>query len=296
MSKQANTDSLLKADAENTTAWANMANEGNVKNVPMGPNSSPATYKAKTYLPNASKWANNQKKLEEEASAARSNVSNSLSQSNLNDIERNKRSYDRYRERMGLSPRPNKTPSRELRRRSAEKRRTRHRRSRSPSSRRSQSPKRRYGVGRKYVPAIEPGSRRKRSGSPKRHRRRSPSPRRRSPSPRRRSPSPRRRSPSPRRRSPSVNEFGRNMTRNYRRKQSPSRHRRRYSRNTSPIRYTVTQNGRTVNEFGRNMHQGYSSRRAVGPRFFNEKTKTYKRPIHVFNEKTKTYQPANWNV
>jgi hypothetical protein len=86
------------------------------------------------------------------------------------------------------------------------------------------------------------------------------------------------------------------MTRNYRRKQSPSRHRRHYSRNTSPIRYTVTQNGRTVNEFGRNMHQGYSSRRAVGPRFFNEKTKTYKRPIHVFNEKTKTYQPANWNV
>lgn len=62
MSKQSNSDSLLKADAENTTAWANMANEGNVKNVPMGPNSSPATYKAKTYLPNASKWANNQKK------------------------------------------------------------------------------------------------------------------------------------------------------------------------------------------------------------------------------------------
>jgi hypothetical protein len=92
-----------------------------------------------------------------------------------------------------------------------------------------------------------------------------------------------------------VNEFGRNMTRNYRRHRSPSR-RRRGSRNASPLRYTVAPNGRTVNEFGRDVPRAPTRRGPTGPRFYNAKSRTYKRPIHVFDEKTKTYQPANWNV
>jgi len=260
--------SLMKKQAENTTSWANMANEENAKKALMSPNSAPATYKAKTYLPDASKWAEKQATIEEEASAERAQTPNSISESNMEDIERNKRSYDRYRDRMGLPPRANKTPSRERRRRSDERRRTARRQSprrRSPSPRysrrqsprrRSPSPTRRYGVGRRYVAAPGFGSRR-----------RSPSPRRRSPSPRRRSPSPRRRSPSPRRRSPSPRRRG-----------------------SSPLRYTVANNGRTVNEFGRDVP---ARRPAQGPRF---NTRRQRRPVHVFDEKTKTYKPANWNV
>ncbi len=288
MSKAKNLEegvALMKKQAENTRSWANMMNEENAKALPMGPSSAPATYQSKTYLPGAANWAAKQETIAEEASAERAETPTPQRNSNIEDIERNKRSYDRYRERMGLPPRPNKTPSRERRRRNAEKARTaRRRRSpsprrrspsprrRSPSPRRrSRSPVRRYGVGRRYVAAPGFGSRR-----------RSPSPRRRSPSPRRRSPSPR----YSRRRSPSVNEFGRNMTRNYRpRRQSP-----RGSRNASPLRYTVTEDGRTVNEFGRDIPARPSAR---GSRF---NTRRQRRPIHVFDEKTQTYKPANWNI
>ncbi len=259
---------IMENQAGNTSRWANMANE----DVPMGPSSGAATYKAKTYLPGASSWAAKQASIEKEASAERAMTPNSISESNMENIERSKRSYNRYRERMGLPPRANKTPSRERRRRNYEKRRTARRQSprrRSPRrqsprrqspSRRSQSPrrrsrspthKRRYGVGRRYVAA--PGY------------------------------ESRRRSRSPRRRSPSVNEFGRNMTRNY----GP---RRRGSRNVSPLRYTVGNNGYTVNEFGRDIPV---RRQGQGPRF---NTRRQRRPIHVFDEKTMTYKPANWNI
>ena len=277
--------------SNSTRSWANMANEDNAlrASLPEGPPSAPVTYKAKTYLPNAPKWAARQETIAEEASAERANTPTPLRESNLEDLGINKYSYNRQRERMGLRPRPNRTPSRERRARTYRARR------RSPSPNRRGS--RRYGVGRRYVAAPGFGSRRRsRSGSP---RRRSPSPRRRSPSPRRRSPSPRRRSPSPRRRysprrrspsprysrrrSPSVNEFGRNMTRNYRpRRQSP--------RGASPLRYTVTANGRTVNEFGRNA----SRAQGRGPR--SNGTRGRRRPIHVFDDKTMSYKPANWNI
>ena len=278
--------SLMRSQAQNTRSWANMANEESP--IPMGPSSAPATYKAKTYLPDASKWAARQETIAEEASAERANTPTPLRESNLEDLEIDKRAYNNYREQMGLRPRPNRTPSRERRRRSNERRRTARRyrspsprrgyRRASPRRRRSQSPSpnrrgpvRRYGVGSRYVAAPGFGSRR-----------RSPSPRRRSPSPRRRSPSPRRYS---RRRSPSVNEFGRNLTRNYNRR---PRRQSRGSRNTSPLRYTVAANGRTVNEFGRNIPERQGSR-------FN-RTRGQRRPIHVFDEKTKTYKPANWNI
>ena len=266
---------IMQNQVANSSSWANMAND----DVPMGPNSAAATYKGKTYLPGASSWAAKQATIEKEASAERAMTPNSISESNMEDIERSKRSYNRYRERMGLPPRANKTPSRERRRRNYEKRKTARRqsprrrssrsrsprrrssRSRSPRSQsprrrsRSPSPKRRYGVGRKYVAAPGFGSRRKPSPKPR----------------------------YSRRRSPSVNEFGRNMTRNY----GP---RRRGSRNASPLRYTVTNNGYTVNEFGRDIPV---RRQGQGPRF---NTRRQRRPIHVFDEKTKTYKPANWNV
>ena len=207
----------MAKQAENTRSWANMANEEDALR-PQGPPSAPATYKAKTYLPGASKWAAKQATIEEEASVERAKTPSSLTESNLEEFERNKRSYDRYTDRVGLPRRASRTPSRERRRRSDERRRTARRR-RSPSPRRrSRSPRRRYGVGRRYVAAPGYGSRR-----------RSPSPRRRSPSPR----YSRRRSPSPR----------------YSRRRSPSPRR----RNVSPLRYTIAPNGRTVNEFGRNV-------------------------------------------
>lgn len=271
----ANKRAILQSQAENTRSWANMMNEENAKAGLIGPNSAPATYKALGYLPNAGKWAAKQETIAEEASAERAETPTPQRPENIEDIERNKRSYNRYRERMGLPPRANKTPSRERRRRDAEKNRTARRR--SPSPRRSQSPRnrrrhsrspvRRYGVGRRYVAA--PGSRRER---------RSPSPRR---SYSRRSHS--RRSHS-RRRSPSVNEFGRNMTRNYRR---------RGSRNASPVRYTIAADGRPVNEFGRNIpNRRYTQAR--GSRFNGSRRQ--RRPIHVFDEKTQSYKPAEWNV
>jgi arginine/serine-rich splicing factor 2 len=130
-------------------------------------------------------------------------------------------------------------------------------------------------------------SRRSRSSSRSRSPRRSRSPSR-SRSPKRRGKH-RGRRPSPRR--PSVNEFGRNMTRNYRRKPSPITRRR-----PSPRRYTIAENGRAVDEFGRNIPRGPPPKKAVGTRFFNEKTRKYKRPIHVFNNVTRTYKPADWNV
>jgi hypothetical protein len=251
---------LMRKQGENKTSWANMANENDP--IPMGPSSAPATYKAKTYLPDASKWAQKQATIEEEASAERAQTPNSLSESNLEDIRKSMYAYDNYTDRMGLPRRASRTPTPERRRRSYERRRTARRQSprrRSPSPRRrSPSPVRRYGVGRRYVAAPGYGSRR-----------RSPSPRRRSPSPRRRSPSPR----YSRRRSP-----------------SPRYSRRRGSRNASPLRYTVANNGRTVNEFGRNV-PGRGT--AQGPRF---NTRRQRRPVHVFDEKTKTYKPANWNV
>jgi len=123
-------------------------------------------------------------------------------------------------------------------------------------------------------------------------RRRSPSPRRRSPSPRRRAPSPRRRSPSPprrrasppRRRSPSVNEFGRNLTRNYRRRAPvPTR------RNVSPLRYMRASNGRLINEFGRNVPRGSPPRAPRGPRFYNERSRTYRLPTRYYDDATGRY-------
>ena len=268
------TRNLLKKQAANTTSWANMADEENAKKALMSPNSAPATYKAKTYLPNASKWAQKQATIEEEASAERAQTPNSLSESNLEDIRKTMYAYDNYTDRMGLPRRASRTPTPERRRRSYERRRTARRQSprrRSPSPRRqssrrqsprrrSPSPVRRYGVGRRYVAAPGFGTR---------HGRRSPSPRRRSPSPR----YSRRRSPSPR----------------YSRRRSPSP-RRRGSRNASPLRYTVANNVRTVNEFGRNV-PGRGT--AQGSRF---NTRRQRRPVHVFDEKTKTYKPANWNV
>ena len=250
--------------AQNTRSWANMANENDAlrASLPEGPPSAAATYKAKTYLPDAPRWAARQETIAEEASAERANTPTPLRESNLENLGINKYSYNRQRERMGLRPRPNRTPSRERRARTYRARR------RSPSPNRRGS--RRYGVGSRYVAAPGFGSRRRsRSGSP---RRRSPSPRRRSPSPR-----------YSRRRSPSVNEFGRNMTRNYRpRRVSP--------RGSSPLRYTVAANGRTVNEFGRNVSR--TERR--WPR--SNGTRGRRRPIHVFDEKTKTYKPADWNI
>ncbi len=288
ISRMSNAKSLMQGQAQNERSWANMANEDDAlrTSLPEGPPSAAATYKAKTYLPDAPRWATRQETIAEEASAERANTPTPLRENNLEDLGINKYSYNRQRERMGLRPRPNRTSSRE-RRRTARRyrspsprrdyRRASRRRSQSPSPNR-RGPVRRYGVGRSYVAAPGFGSRH-RSPSP---RRRSPSPRRRSPSPRRRSPSPRRRSPSPRysrRRSPSVNEFGRNLTRNYRPRRGPS-----------PLRYTVAANGRTVNEFGRNV----SRTEGRWPR--SNGTRGRRRPIHVFDEKTKRYKPANWNI
>jgi hypothetical protein len=202
---------LLQSQPVNTRSWANMANEEDALRPPAPP-SAPATYKSKTYLPNASKWAQRQDTIAEEASAERAQTPTPLRNSNIEDIERNKRSYNRYLEREGLPRRANRTPSRERRRRSYSRRR------RSPSPRhgrshRSPSPTRRYGVGRRYVAAPGFGTRR-----------RSPSPRRRRSHSRRRSPSPRRsysrrrgsRNVSPLRYTiapdgRTVNEFGRNI-------------------------------------------------------------------------------------
>jgi hypothetical protein len=222
---------VLKNHAALEGRWGNIPEE----NVPMGPPSGPVNYKGKTYLPNASEWATKQRTLEEHASSERSRSPMTLSNSNLENIERNRRSYNRYRERIGLSPRRNRTPSRERRRRTYRR-----------------SPRRRYGVGKRYNPAPR-FSVRRRSQSPKRRHSPSPKPRR-SAKPRQR-PSPRRRqSPGPRRsarHSPrrTVNEFGRNITYSYR------------PRNESPLRYTIGPEGERVNEFGRNVSRKYRSRR-----------------------------------
>jgi hypothetical protein len=75
------------------------------------------------------------------------------------------------------------------------------------------------------------------------------------------------------------------MTYNYRR--AP---RRSHRPSVSPLRYTVAPNGRTVNEFGRNVPRSQSRRRRSGPRFFNERTKTYKLPVKIYNDVTGTYK------
>ena len=233
----------LKNHAALEGRWGNIAEENHAMepSVPMGPPSGPVDYKANTYLPKASEWANKQRTLEEQASSERSRSPMTLSNSNLENIERNRRSYNRYRERMELSPRRDRTPSRERRRRTY---------------------RGRYGVGKRYNPAPR-FSVRRRSQSPRRSAKHSPrpSPRRSArPSPRRsarysprRRPSPR---PSPRRRpsprpSPrrTVNEFGRNITYSYR------------PRNEIPLRYTIGPEGERVNEFGRNVSRKYRSRR-----------------------------------
>jgi len=131
---------LMKKQAENTRSWANMADEEDALRPPAPP-SAPATYKAKTYLPGASSWAAKQATVEEEASAERADTPTPLRNSNIEDIERNKRAYNLYTDRMGLPRRASRTPSRERRRRSNERRRTARRR-RSPSPR-GHSPRRR---------------------------------------------------------------------------------------------------------------------------------------------------------
>ncbi|NDB86003.1 MAG: hypothetical protein EB127_25375, partial [Alphaproteobacteria bacterium] len=73
-------------------------------------------------------------------------------------------------------------------------------------------------------------------------------------------PSPRSR-PSPRR---TVNEFGRNITYNYR----PRGYTVRNTRKASPLRYTTGPEGQTVDEFGRNIPRNYRSRkpsRSISP-------------------------------
>jgi len=249
-------------DQKNLTSgvktWANAMNEHDL----MAPSGKAASYRAQTYLPEANEWIQKQKTIEEESSRERRNTPNSLSPSNLENIEKNKRSYDRYLERKGLPPR---------------------RRSPSPR-RRGSSPRRRGSSPRRR--GSSPRHRRRHMANVSHNWRRQSTQRRRSPSPRRRSPSPRHYS---RRRSltPNVNEFGRNMTYNYRR--SPRRSQR---PRVSPLRYTVAANGRTVNEFGRNAPRYQSTRRRSpsGPRFFNEKTKTYRRPVKAYDEVSGTYK------
>ena len=174
---------------------------------------------------------------------------------NAENIERNKRSYDRYLERMGLPPRPNKTPSPRSRRR----------------SRRSPSHSRRHGRS--------PSPVRRQTRHYRRHSR-SPSPRRRSRSPRRRSPSPVTRYQNGRR----VNASGREVAYG-----PPVATTRFPSVNTpegpvSPPRYETrfTENGRRVNEFGRNV--------AYGP-----PSAATRRANKTFNEVTRTYRPSNFS-
>jgi hypothetical protein len=216
---------------------------------------------------------------------------------NAENIERNKRSYDRYLERMGLPPRPNKTPSPRSRRRSRRspspspvRRQTRHyRRSRSPSPVRRQT--------RHYRRSSSRSSRHRRSRSPRHRRSSSRSSRhRRSRSPvrrytrnyrQRRSPSPRRRSPSPVTRYQNgrrVNATGREVAYG-----PPVATTRFPSVNTpegpvSPPRYETrfTENGRRVNEFGRNV--AYGPPRAAT-----------RRANRTFNEVTRTYRPSNFS-
>ena len=200
---------ILKNHAALEGRWGNVA----LENIPMGPPSGPVNYKAKTYLPNASEWATRQRTLEEQASSERSRSPMTLSNSNLENIERNRRSYNRYRERMGLSSRRNRTPSRERRRKKP-----------------SQSPRRRYGVGRRYSVRRRPSPRRSARHSPRR----------------------------------TVNEFGRNITYNYRPRGYTVRNRRK----VSPLRYTTGPEGQAVDEFGRNIPRNYRSRkpsRSISP-------------------------------
>ena len=87
-----------------------------------------------------------------------------------------------------------------------------------------------------------------------------------------------------------MNEFGRYIPETkYVRQASPVTRR----RSLSPMRYTVNPHGRIVNEFGRNYHNYKRPKKVRGMKIFNEKTRTYKRPIHVFNETTRTYVPMS---
>jgi hypothetical protein len=185
---------------QNQRAWANMMN-----NSPVKPPTNAASYKAKT-----AKYKAPRPKTPED---------NSLRESDYENIEKSKRSYDRYREKMGLSPRANKTPEKKERRG--------RKRSKSPT-------KKRHYRNRSY-----------------------------------------------------TNEFGRHIPRaKYIR--SASRVKRKV-RSQSPARYTV-KNGQIVNEFGRNYHYE-RPKRVRGTKYFDEKTKEYKRPMHVFDETTRTYVP-----
>jgi hypothetical protein len=216
---------------------------------------------------------------------------------NAENIERNKRSYDRYLERMGLPPRPNKTPSPRSRHRRSPSPRSRHRRSpspvrrhtrhyRRPSRSRSPSPVRRYTRHyRRHSRSRSPSPARRYTRHYRHRRSQSRSPRhRRSPSPRRRSP--RRRSPSPVTRYQNgrrVNASGREVAYG-----PPMATTRFPSVNTpegpvSPPRYETrfTENGRRVNEFGRNV--AYGPPRAAT-----------RRANRTFNEVTRTYRPSNF--
>jgi hypothetical protein len=179
---------------QDKTAWANLMDDS-----PLKPPTSVASYKAKSRESQVSE--------------------DSLRESDYEDIEKAKRSYDRYREKMGLSPRPNKTP---------ENKRKRHvRRGRSPT-------KKRHYRNRSY-----------------------------------------------------TNEFGRHIPRmRYIRSQS-----KKSPKHKTPTNYTV-KNGQIVNEFGRNYHY-QRPKKVRGIRYFNEKTRKYKRPIHVFDEITRKYVPMN---
>ena len=210
----------------------------------------------------------------------------------VENIERDKRSYDRYLERMGLPPRPNKTPSPRSRSRrspSPARRQTRHYRRHSRS--RSPSPVRRYTRHyRRHSRSPSPVRRQTRHYRSRRSRSRSPSPVRRQTRhyrrhSRSRSPSPQTRYTNGRR----VNASGREVAYGPARVVSPQP--RFPSVNTpegpvSPARYQThfTENGRRVNEFGRDVAYGPPTRRAN------------KRPIRVFNEVTRTYRPSNLNV
>jgi len=175
------------------TTWGNYALEHPEEDRRLSePPRAAATYKAKTYLPEANTMVTRPIPEDEV-----DNLNLMRRDDDRADIRKSEREYDDYLRKSGFAPRI-RSPSRTYRRR-------------SPS--RERSPKR--GTYRRRSPSRSP-----RRGT---YRRRSPSwgPRRRSRSPRRRSRSPRRReSPIRYMRAPNgrtVNEFGRNLPeRNYR--------------------------------------------------------------------------------
>jgi len=219
--------------------WGNALNVPGAENdlpVP-APSVKPATYKAKTqnprllgktYLPEASRWVNKGKTMRNANSRAR--TPNSLSKSNLENIEKSRQEYLRRLppsvDEFGREI-PRSRPRRSHRSSSRHSRRhSRRHRSSSRQSRRHRSSSRH--------------SRRHRSSSRTRHSSRN---------------SRRHRSSSRRRRSPSVNEFGRNL---------------RYSRRS---------------------HRRSHKPRRRGPRFYDEESQTYKRPVGMYNNATGTYVP-----